>query len=356
MRPLPPFLHPDSSRSAPSSPGVVVWAFLSALLLAAASCGDGTPSRDREAAPARPWQLDSAAFVATGIEGGDPELFLVPNRFDSAWVRLTERPGLDNSADWLPDGSGIVFHSERDGGPARTLDLYRLAVDPETGRPVGDPVRLTDDPRHDYLPAVSPGGRYVAFLSRRPEPAFPDSSPGQIWLMGTDGSDPRRVTRVPITASLGPAWMPDGGSLLAARRLFERGPTSLSRIWLDLEAPRDSVLGVRESVLVADTFFNYTPHPDPLGRRLAYTAEGNGHARVVVMDVDGTDRRVLIPEGFNYVDGWTPDGRWIVFTRWYPAFQRRDTWLVSTDSIPEERPLLEPAHRSASAVDFRPGG
>jgi len=109
-------------------------------------------------------------------------------------------------------------------------------------------------------------------------------------------------------------------------------------------------------VLVADTFFNYTPHPSPDGERLAYTAENADGTRVVMVDALGRSPRILEEGGYNYVEGWTPDGEWVVVTRWYPAFHRRDTWLLSPDTARAHRPLLEPAHRSASGVAFRPGG
>lgn len=317
--------------------------------------GQETPGAGNTRVSTRPWQLDSAGFLVTGIVDGDPEIFYVRDRSDTLWIRLTWSPGLDNSADWFPDGNAVVFHSER-ASEERELDLWRTELHPRTGRPTGPPSRLTETPGHDYLPAVSPDGRHVAFLSRRPEPAFPGGSPGQIWLVDADGSNPRRVTRAPITASLGPVWMPDGRSLLVARRMFEKGPTTLSRVWLDLHAPKGDVLGVREAVLVADTFFNYTPHPSPDGSRLAYTAENAAGTRVILTDALGRSPRVLLEDGYNYVEGWTPDGAWVVVTRWYPAFQRRDTWLLSPDSARADRPLLEPAHRSASGVDFRPGG
>ncbi|HSG47663.1 MAG TPA: hypothetical protein VLA43_07630 [Longimicrobiales bacterium] len=312
-------------------------------VLMASGCASETP---REPSP---WILDEAPFVVTGAEGGDPELFLARNRFDTAWVRLTVHPGLDNSATWSPDGRFVVFHSDRDAGDTPDLDLYRL--EPGSGEP---PVRLTAERGFDYLPDYAPDGRRIAFLSRRAEAEWPQGSPGHVYVMGADGSGTRRATRLPVAASLGPAWMADGTSLLVARRVEPDGPTVLARIWLDFDAPEDEPLEVRDEILVRDDLFNYTPAPAPDGQRIAYTAEGSEGTAVVILDLVSGERKIVLEGGFNYVDEWTPDGRWILVTRWDPESRSRDPWLLSADGAEAHRPLLEPAHRSGSDVSFRP--
>ena len=317
--------------------------------LLAGACGDGgeapwTPP---------PFELDSASFVVTAYEEGDPELFLVRNRFDTLWVRVTDRPGLDNSATWSPDGEWVVFHSDRSSADSLNLDLF--LVNPEGRVP---PVPLTSDPALDYLPSYSPDGRYLAFLSRRaeaPREAEGDAAArAHIYLLDVVGRTVQRVTRTPVNASLGASWMPDGQSLLVARREGEDGPTALVRVMLDLGASADRPMGTREEVLVADSLFNYTPAASPDGRRIAYTAESSEAARVVVLDLETGERTVLTDEGFHYVDTWTPDGEWVAVTRWDPDQDRREIWLLDPDGERPEMPLLEATSRSASDVAFRP--
>ena len=226
-----------------------------------------------------------------------------------------------------------------------------MAFQPGSGQPAQ---RLTYTQGFDYLPRFSPDGRWIAFLSHRADAEWPEGSPGHIYLMRADGSSARRVTRIPVAASLGPRWMPDGQTLLYARRTEEDGPTVVVKARLNFGAPAGSPMALQEEILVSDQYFNYTPAASPNGQRLAYTAEGNGRTQVVVMDADGENRRVLLDDGFNYVEEWTPDGRWIVVTRWFPAFQRRDAWLVSADGSEPDLEVLNPVHRSSSAVAFRP--
>ncbi|UCC24030.1 MAG: PD40 domain-containing protein [Gemmatimonadales bacterium] len=347
-------LLPTGLRRGPGVPGVGSRGgagFVIPLLLWTGACAEGWEG------PRGPtgWVLDSAAFVVTGYVDGDPEIFLVRNRFDTLWTRVTDRPGLDNSATWSADGEWIVFHSDRTSTAAPDLDLF--LVNPEGRVP---PVPLTFDPGLDYLPHYSPDGQYISFLSRRDSAEASSASADEeeplahIYLLEVVGRTARRVTRYPVNASLGATWMPDGESLLGARRLEPDGPTHLVRIWLDLDRSASLPLGVREQVLVADAAFNYTPVPSPDGSRIAYTAESGGAARVVVMDLASGERRTLTESGHAYVDTWTPDGNWIAVTRWDPKDDRREVWLVDPDGEEPDEPLLRGSNRPASDVAFRP--
>lgn len=62
---------------------------------------------------------------------------------------------VDYDAAWSPDGSSIVFTSEREG----SADLFRVKPD-GTGLE-----RLTDDPAYDDQAAFSPDSRQVVFVS-----------------------------------------------------------------------------------------------------------------------------------------------------------------------------------------------
>jgi Tol biopolymer transport system component len=71
-----------------------------------------------------------------------------------------ERPLLDSKDSdydpvWAPDGSSIVFTSDRAG----SVDLFRV-------RPDGTGLeRLTTDPAYDDQAAFSPGGKQLVFVS-----------------------------------------------------------------------------------------------------------------------------------------------------------------------------------------------
>src|SRR5260370_27575620 len=64
---------------------------------------------------------------------------------------------LDYDPAWSPDGSSIVFTSERNG----SADLFR--VNPDGSRLE----RSTDNPAYDHPAAFSPDGRQLVFVSTR---------------------------------------------------------------------------------------------------------------------------------------------------------------------------------------------
>ena len=99
---------------------------------------------------------DLVIFNGTDESGNNPGLWMM--RTDgSGRVQMTDN-GNDQRPTWLPDGSGVVFMSNgRDGN----WELYLLDT---IGR---DVTRLTNNPAQDGLPAISPDGQYVAFMSDR---------------------------------------------------------------------------------------------------------------------------------------------------------------------------------------------
>ena len=80
--------------------------------------------------------------------------------------------------------------AERDGN----WELYRVEID------TGSVQRLTSNPANDGLPAVSPDGRQVAFLSNR-------NGRWGIWLANLSGGAPRRATSIDGAI---PDWLAQG--------------------------------------------------------------------------------------------------------------------------------------------------
>jgi len=67
---------------------------------------------------------------------------------------------------------------------------------------------LTRRAGQDHAPAWSPDGKKIAFASVRRGPSL------AIWVMNTDGSHQRRVSKVDGEY---PAWSPDGSASCSAQ-------------------------------------------------------------------------------------------------------------------------------------------
>jgi Tol biopolymer transport system component len=71
----------------------------------------------------------------------------------------------------------------------------------------GQTRRVTDDTAHDVMPAWSPGGNEIAFISNR-------TGHAEVWAVRRDGSGLREITYdSPRGGVLYPAWSPDGARL-----------------------------------------------------------------------------------------------------------------------------------------------
>jgi Tol biopolymer transport system component len=94
-----------------------------------------------------------------------------------------------------PDGEWIAFTNE---GVQENLFIVR--ADGSEYR------QLTDDPRRNRVPAWSPDGTRIAFVSDR-------GGRYEIWVIRPDGSGLERLVASSHDQSIGPAWSPDARSL-----------------------------------------------------------------------------------------------------------------------------------------------
>ena len=91
----------------------------------------------------------------------------------------------------------IVFSSGRDG----SWDIYVMNTDG------ANPIRLTNDPSDDDMPAWSPNGTKIAFRSGR-DLTF------EIYVVNPDGSGIKNLTKSPGFQEWNPSWSPDGTQIV----------------------------------------------------------------------------------------------------------------------------------------------
>jgi Tol biopolymer transport system component len=190
---------------------------------------------------------------------------------------------------------------------------------------------LTDWEGTEALAAISPDGRFVAFLSDR-EGQF------DIWLSQVGTGEFRN-----LTGDIPPMNPP--GFVLRPFGFSGDG----SKIWFSLSGnPGDrkmlmSLLGGKPWAFLGEG--DVTPSWSPDGGRLAFVNNRTGDPMFVADGTGADARQVLTPERdvlHNHDPVWSPDGQWIYFVRGREPTDVMDIWrLPASGGAPERLTALQ---------------
>lgn len=248
-----------------------------------------------------------------------------------------------------PDGSRVAFVLET---PSRLHDERMASLYWVDARSGGAAHRLTRGASREQSPQWSPDGRYLAFLSTRPDelelapddPKPPSEDPeprAQIWVLDLlAGGEPRQLTRRPEGVAQF-CWSPDGTEIAFSAR----DPSPAQEAYL--RAIRDKK---RPGPLVID--------------RVQHKHDGDGYldnvsTHLFVIHVPSRAERRLTDGSASETDPrWAPDGQWIVFSSNRTGDPdnnaRNDLWLINPQTAVTRR--LTQGDVDASGAVFSPDG
>lgn len=133
------------------------------------------------------WSRDGRLIAFASDRHGSLDVFVMPADLSSAPLRLTHDASDDVPVDFTPEGTGVLFSSQRAESTRRTPALYRVPVD--GGTPALEQAAL------GFEAAFSPNGSRLAFV-RGFSPwwrhGYRGSGKREIWLRTPDGA----MTRV----------------------------------------------------------------------------------------------------------------------------------------------------------------
>lgn len=174
------------------------------------------------------WMPDGKSIVATLSDGRSPNLYQVDLE-GRVILTLTNSPAVDTAPTVSPDGLRLAFTSDRPGTPqiylidATGANLRRAVTGPLADSPHWSPLghlivftqlekkffdlwtlevatgkasRLTYGEGDNENASWSPDGRHLVFSSTR-------GGRPELWVMGADGSTPRRLLKKETNVSLG---------------------------------------------------------------------------------------------------------------------------------------------------------
>ena len=219
--------------------------------------------------------------LAVSIAGS---LWVLEPDDDGGWAsarQVTFGPAWDRDPAWTPDGTALVFSSDRAGG----IDLWRVEL--ATSGEDAPVVRLTTSREHDLDPHVGPDGAIVFARGL--------GGDADLWVLGVDGTE-RRLTEE-SGAEREPAWSPDGGRIAYVAM---RGSASELRVMHVDGAGTAAIVTGRQA---------RRPVWSPDGARLAYAVTGQDGATWVVDADGGSSQTAAAMAG---APAWSPDGQWLL--------------------------------------------
>ncbi len=202
--------------------------------------------------------------------------------------RVTVNRSLNILPAWSPDGRSLAYVSYRQGVP----DIFAAFIYE------GRSANLTGGQGQSFAPSWHPQGKRIAFSSSR-------SGNMEVWTAAADGSGARRLTSN-SSLDTAPAWSPTGEEIA-----FTSDRAGAPQIYLmDAEG-----LNVRRLTTVGNYNDGPTWNPSRLYSEIAYTSrlEGGGFDIAVVDLSTRQVRQITQGRGSCEYASWAPSGRHLVF-------------------------------------------
>jgi TolB protein len=213
--------------------------------------------------------------------------------------RVTVNRSINILPAWSPDGRSLAYVSYRRGHP----DIFVASVFE------GRSANLTNGQGQAFAPAFSPDGRRIVYASNR-------SGNMDVWVASADGSGARKLT-TSAASDTAPCWSPTGQEIA-----FTSDRSGAPQIYLmDAEG-----LNVRRLTTVGG--YNDAPawNPSRQFSEIAYTSRlERGTFDIAVVDLATRQvRQITQGRGSCEYPTWAPSGRHLAF-----SCQRGRIWQVS---------------------------
>jgi len=219
-------------------------------------------------------------------------------------IEFTTDEGSWLSLDVSPDGQTVVFEL--------LGDIYTL---PFAG---GEAKVIAKGMSFDSQPKFSPDGKKIVFLSDR-------SGSENIWLMDSDGQNPKPVTKGPKSLFASPSWTPDGNYILVSKT----SGLGANAIWIYHKDGGSGIELIKSRTATGPPTPGEPPAKNSLGAvtapdgRWVFFAQRNSSftynvtsAPWQVMRFDretGEATRVTGAQGGGMRPLLSPDGKWLVY-------------------------------------------
>jgi serine/threonine protein kinase len=254
-------------------------------------------------------------------------------------VPLLTDSAMEWSPVWSPDGRFVYFTSDRSG----SMNLWRFAMDEESGRALGNPEPLTTPSSFASHASIAADGRHVVYssvlitsnvarLRFNPNVGAVEGTPSDV----TTGSRPWA----------NPDPSPDGQWVTFYSRQNPEGHIYIAR---------SDGTGLRQ--LTGDSFLDRVPRWSPDGQWITFFSNRSGIPYVLwKIRPDGSDLMQATTAGAIYA-AWSPDGTRLAASEDASATRPAATYIVDPNiPLAEQKPETLPPFRSFIVNSWSPNG
>jgi Tol biopolymer transport system component len=271
------------------------------------------------------WSPNGRFIAYWGMTSGSEDfarardIWAIPADGGAPW-RVTDDAHVDWCPVWSPDGAYLYFASDRGG----SMNLWRLPMDPDSGRPEGDPEPVTTPAAYVGRPQIAAVSGEIVFEAI--------NSTSNVYRSPFDPASGALGSIAPVTSGsrafifIDPS--PDGQFLVLGTGYLAQE---------DLFISRADGSGLRQ--LMADASYDRWPEWSPDGERIAFYSNRSGKYEIWTTTATGELRQITDAPDYSAIyPRWSPDGRRMTFSdisnrRAVVLFDPNRPWAEQTPEV-----------------------
>jgi len=198
--------------------------------------------------------------------------------FGNDFSHITRNQWSDTNPIVSPDGSQLIFASDRDGN----REIYSMDIAFVGGyyNWVGENLKnISQDPYFDGDFSFSPDGKKILYLKY-----FPENDNYDIYLMNTDGSNKRNISNTPWYEKK-PMFSPDGTNIIYQSWQYNNIEIFFSHL---LEGNQVNI--TKSS---GDDIIHWGSPFTPNGDQIIFSSNRDGNSEIYISDISGKNQKNL---------------------------------------------------------------